>query len=138
MIGECQDEQSRQGEHQAQQQQSQDLDHHSAGQHTLDRKRRSEQQVQVGIEQQGVEAEEQAAEDQDTGIAEKCEAQQVNGIELDWCPLGGLNADPGDDRFPRPGDDDDGRTDDGAGDPPGLMAAQCLVEEHLQLGSPEQ
>jgi len=50
VIGDREDEQSRECKHQTQQQEPQYLDDHASGQHTLDRQRRGQQQVKVGIE----------------------------------------------------------------------------------------
>ena len=88
------------GEQQAQHEEPHDLHHHPAGEHAFHRARCGEQHVEVGVEQQGVEAEHQAAEDQHAGISKEGQAQQVKGVDPYRHPVGGLHAEPGDKPLP--------------------------------------
>ena len=138
VIGDGQDDQGGCCKQQAQQEQPEHLDDHPPRQDALHRPGCGQQEIQVGVQQQGVEAEDETAENQDRGVGEERQAQEVQVVEPYRYPVGRLDGEPGDEGLPGPGEHNDGRSDDGARDAAGLTAADGLVEEHLQLGPPEQ
>ena len=138
MIGNGQHEKGGCRKQQAQQEQPEHLDDHPPGQDALHRPRCRQQEIQVGVQEQGVEAEDKAAENQNSGVGEEGQAQDVQVVDPHGYPVGRLHGEPGDQRLPQPGEHDDGGGDDGARDSARLTAADGLVKEDLQLGPPQQ
>ena len=100
MVRDGEHEEGRCRKQQAQQEQPQHLHDHPRREDALYRPRRGQHQIQVGVQQQGIDAKDETAENQDPGVSEERKAQQLHVVDPHGYSVCGLETKPGDYRLP--------------------------------------